>query len=97
MMSHTSLLDLYGQNVCALLLYQKLEAIIFLLQVFQEDARWLDLRVLHVIHVELCEVAGHYPAWTLGVWKHRRVSLRLLERSEQQAVALLDGLAQVLA
>ena len=81
----------------ALLFYQELQAIVLLLQVFEENTGWLTLWVLHIIDIKLGEVAGNNPARSLGVGQHGRVSLCLLEGSEECAIALLDGLSQILA
>ena len=80
-----------------LLLHEELQAVVFPLQVLQQDARRLALRVLHIIHVELGKVARHDPSRPLGVGQHGGVSLRLLEGREQRAVALPDALSEILA
>lgn len=66
--------------------HQKLQAIVFLLQIAQLD----DLRVaggpLHVVHMELGKVTGDDPSGTLGVGQFGGVALGLLERGQQGAV-----------
>ena len=78
-------------------LHQKVEAVILLFQVFQFNHERLVLRVLHVINVECAEIASHNPPRTLAVRQLGGIALRLLERSERGAVALANGLQQVLA
>ncbi len=78
-------------------LYQELQSVVLSLQVFQFYARRLALWVLHVVHIKLGKVAGNNPSWPFRVRQHGTVALRLLKGCEHVAVALLDGLPQVLA
>ena len=77
--------------------YQELQAVVFFFQIAQLD----DLRVaggpLHVIDVELGKVAGDDPPGSLGVGQFGGIPFGLLERGQQGAVRLLDGLVQLFA
>lgn len=72
-----------------------MQAVVFLFQVTQLD----DLRVaggpLHVVDVELGEITGDDPPGPLGVGQLGGVAFGLLERGQQGAVRLLDGLVQL--
>ena len=75
--------------------HQELQAVVFFFQVAQLD----DLRVasgtLHVVDVELGEIAGDDPPGPLGVGQLGGIPLGLLERRQQGTVGLLDGLVQL--
>ena len=78
-------------------LYEKLQSIVFTPEVFEEDALWLALGVLHVVDVEFGKVTGHYPSRVLRHGQCHHVALCLLEWVEHRAVALLYRCAKVLA
>jgi len=78
-------------------IYQKLQAVVFFFQIAQLDDLQLTHGALHVVDVKLGKVAGHDSAGPLGVGQFGGIPLGLLERGEQRAVRLLDGLIQFFA
>lgn len=76
---------------------QEGQAVVFLFQIGQQDFLRLTAGALHIVDIELGEVAGDDPAGMPGEGKLRDVSLGLLERCQQGAIALLDRLVQVFA
>ncbi len=77
-------------------IYQKLQAIVFRLKVFQLYDLRLALRILHIIDIELAEIAHDRPARTARVWQFRSITLGLLEWGEDAAVRLFYAFVQVL-
>ena len=80
----------------ALAIDDDFEAGVVFLEIRELNARRRVVRTLHVVEVELAEVADDNPARPLGVWQSGRVAFRLLERLQERTVRLLDGLVELL-
>ena len=78
-------------------IYEKLQAIVVFAKIRQQDALRLTVGTFHVINIKLSKIAGNNPPRSLRIGQHSRITLSLLKRCEQRAVALPDGLAQVFA
>ena len=75
---------------------QEGKPVIFLRKIFQQNHLGRASRLLHVVYMELLEIACHDPAGPLGIGQLRRVAFRLLEGREQRPVRLFDRLHQIL-
>ena len=84
-------------QVVAALVDEELQAVVVGAEVPEQDALRLALGVLHVVDVELGKVARHDPFGVLRDGQAEDIALCLLKRRQLPAVALKDGLAQVLA
>ena len=76
-------------------LHEESEAVVLLVEVLEEDDLWLAIGLLHVIDIPRTEIADHNPTRALGVWEFGSIAFGLLERREQRAIGLRDGLAEV--
>ena len=76
---------------------EKLQAVVFLSEVFEQNHLRLAFGVFHVVDVEFGEVAGDDPARMLRERELGDVALRLLKGVELRAVGLADGRVEFLA
>ena len=76
-------------------LHEESEAVVLLVEVLEEDDLWLAIGLLHVINIPRTEIADHNPTRALGVWEFGSIAFGLLERREQRAIRLRNGLTEV--
>ena len=76
-------------------LHEESEAMVLLVEVLEEDDLWLAIGLLHVIDIPRTEIADYNPTRALGVWELGSIALGLLERREQRAIGLRNGLTEV--
>ena len=76
---------------------KELKPIVFFFKVFQFNNFWFSAWVVHIVHIECAEIAGHDPARVLRYGQLQNVPFGLFKRCQQRPVRLLDGLVQILA
>ena len=76
-------------------LHEESEAVVLLVEVLEEDDLWLAIGLLHVVDIPRTEIADYDPARALGIGQFGSIAFGLLERREQRAIGLRDGLAEV--